>query len=128
LSVEVLAMIASLYRFDSSAYDLVMYMMKDRGKALMIRIAYAKLNGSFSCIEVGPDVVDNPFVRELVESEVERVNGQLANYETIKRYTIMPRKFTENRNELTPTLKIKSQVIYENCQAEINALYQLYCH
>jgi long-chain acyl-CoA synthetase len=58
-----------------------------------------------------------------IEQLVEDVNRELSRYEQIKRYTILPRDFTADEDEITPTLKLKRRVIQEHFAAEIEALY-----
>ena len=73
--------------------------------------------------ETAADLADNPQVRTLLEGRVERVNQRLAPYETIKKFVIAREDFTEASNELTPTLKVKRQVVTQKYQAELDALY-----
>jgi long-chain acyl-CoA synthetase len=62
-------------------------------------------------------------VRELVEGIVERVNADHSRYEQIKKFTVLPRDFTMDADELTPTLKLKRRVCQEHFADEIEALY-----
>ena len=73
--------------------------------------------------ETAAELADNPQVRTLLEGRVERVNQRLAPYETIKKFVIAREDFTEASNELTPTLKVKRQVVTQKYQAELDALY-----
>jgi long-chain acyl-CoA synthetase len=65
--------------------------------------------------------------REQAEPEVERavedVNRELSRFEQIKRYSILPRDFSAEEGEVTPTLKLKRRVCQEHFAAEIEALY-----
>ena len=54
---------------------------------------------------------------------VDDVNRDLSRFEQIKRYTILPRDFTAEDGEVTPTLKLKRRVCQEHFAAEIEALY-----
>jgi long-chain acyl-CoA synthetase len=58
-----------------------------------------------------------------IERLVEDVNSELSRYEQIKRYSILPRDFSAEEDEVTPTLKLKRRVIQEHFAAEIEALY-----
>jgi long-chain acyl-CoA synthetase len=51
------------------------------------------------------------------------VNSDLSRYEQIKRFTILPRDFTLEAGEVTPTLKLKRRVCLEHFSDEIEALY-----
>jgi len=73
--------------------------------------------------ETAAELADNPQVRTLLEGRVERVNQRLAPYETIKKFVIAREDFTEASNELTPTLKVKRQVVTQKYQEELDALY-----
>jgi long-chain acyl-CoA synthetase len=58
-----------------------------------------------------------------IERLVEDVNRDLSRFEQIKRYAILPRDFSEEEGEVTPTLKLKRRVCQEHFAAEIEALY-----
>jgi long-chain acyl-CoA synthetase len=65
----------------------------------------------------------SPEIREVVQGAVDEVNGQLAQVETIKKFSILPRGFTIEDGELTPTLKIKRRNVSQNFAREIEAMY-----
>ena len=54
---------------------------------------------------------------------VENVNGDLARFAQIRRYTILPRDFSPEQNEVTPTLKLKRRICEEHFAAELEELY-----
>jgi long-chain acyl-CoA synthetase len=54
---------------------------------------------------------------------VDQVNAKLANYETIKRFLIVPEEWSLDTGELTPSLKLKRRVILEKYAAEIEGFY-----
>jgi long-chain acyl-CoA synthetase len=58
-----------------------------------------------------------------VQRAVDEVNSDLSRYEQIKRFTILPRDFTLEAGEVTPTLKLKRRVCLEHFSEEIEALY-----
>jgi long-chain acyl-CoA synthetase len=61
--------------------------------------------------------------RHEIEKLVEDVNRDVSRFEQIKRYVILPRDFTAEDDELTPTLKLKRRVVHDHFAAEIEALY-----
>ena len=73
--------------------------------------------------DTAAELADNPQLRTVLEGRVEQVNQRLAPYETIKKFVIAREDFTEASNELTPTLKVKRQVVTQKYQAELDALY-----
>lgn len=65
----------------------------------------------------------HPAARAQVQSAVDALNADVARVEAVKKFTILPRPFTVDGGELTPTLKIKRKVIYQKYAAEIDAMY-----
>jgi len=61
--------------------------------------------------------------RPQIERFVEGVNAELSRFEQIKRYAILPRDFSAEEGEVTPTLKLKRRVCQEHFAAEIEGLY-----
>ncbi len=61
--------------------------------------------------------------RAHLERAIESVNQRLARYETIKRFAVLPRPFSIDGGELTPTMKLKRRVIHEKYGSEIERLY-----
>jgi len=62
-------------------------------------------------------------VRELIQGVVDAVNADRSRYEQIKRFTILPRDFTMDDDELTPTLKLKRRVVTKHFGGELEELY-----
>ena len=107
------------------AFDVIIYMLREKGIAFdETKLKYAEINGIQTCIEVGHDIVESPFVQELIDAEVKRINQYLEDYEDIKAYTILARKFTEEDGELTPTMKIKRKVVLEHYADAVKKMYQ----
>jgi long-chain acyl-CoA synthetase len=67
--------------------------------------------------------VDPTGATPAVQRAVDEVNSELSRYEQIKRFTILPRDFTLEAGEVTPTLKLKRRVCLEHFSQEIEALY-----
>jgi long-chain acyl-CoA synthetase len=61
--------------------------------------------------------------RERVQAAVDEVNTDLSRFEQIKRFAILPREFSAEDDEVTPTLKLKRRVCAEHFAAEIESLY-----
>jgi long-chain acyl-CoA synthetase len=59
-----------------------------------------------------------------VQKIVDEVNAPLSRYEQIKRFAVLPRDFTAEEDEVTPTLKLKRRVCAEHFAAEIEGLYR----
>lgn len=74
----------------------------------------------FSKIE---DLMTHPTLASQIEQSVKDLNKNLASYESIKRFKLLPRDFTMEAGEITPSLKLKRKVITEKYKAEIDSLY-----
>jgi long-chain acyl-CoA synthetase len=61
--------------------------------------------------------------QELVQELVDDVNRDRVRVEQIKRFTILPRDFTLEAGELTPTLKLRRRVVLDHFGDEVEALY-----
>ena len=82
---------------------------------------YARSHGiSFESRE---DLCQNPQIHEMMMERIDTLQQQLAHYEQIKRFTLLPHGFSMERGELTNTLKIKRRVLNENYKAQIDAMY-----
>lgn len=66
----------------------------------------------------------NPEVVKIVEEGVEKVNSKLPSYETIKKFRILPRDFSQEEGEITATLKIKRKVLKERYGDIIESMYE----
>ena len=58
-----------------------------------------------------------------IQRLVDEVNEDLSRFEQIKRFAVLPRDFTVEAGEVTPTLKLKRRVVEEHFAAEIESLY-----
>jgi long-chain acyl-CoA synthetase len=74
-------------------------------------------------ITLEDDARELPDIEERIQALVDDVNGELSRYEQIKRFRILPRDFSAEQGEITPTLKLKRKVVQENFAAEIDELY-----
>ncbi|HVN72332.1 MAG TPA: long-chain fatty acid--CoA ligase [Desulfomonilia bacterium] len=62
-------------------------------------------------------------VKVLIQEQVDQVNMSLARYEQIKYFIILPRPFSVETGELTPTLKLKRRIIKERYEQQIKSMY-----
>ncbi|HEY5099961.1 MAG TPA: long-chain fatty acid--CoA ligase [Gaiellaceae bacterium] len=60
---------------------------------------------------------------QLVQEVVDNVNRDRVRVEQIKRFAILPRDFSQEAGELTPTLKLRRRVVHEHFGGEIEELY-----
>jgi len=65
-----------------------------------------------------------PEIRASIDRFVRRANARLERWETIKRYEILDHEFSQDSGELTPSLKVKRNVVLERYADTIGALYE----
>jgi long-chain acyl-CoA synthetase len=70
-----------------------------------------------------PGLAGSAEVHQFVAAAVERANCELARPEQIKRFAVLPREFSAEDGEVTPTLKLRRRVCEQHFAAEIAALY-----
>ncbi|MBD0841489.1 MULTISPECIES: AMP-dependent synthetase/ligase [unclassified Streptomyces] len=70
------------------------------------------------------EVVSSPQVRELIDGFVQRVNGELQRWQTIKKFSVLPRDLDVEHGELTPSLKVKRPVVEREYAEAIEAMYE----
>ncbi len=69
------------------------------------------------------EMAAHPWVHALIDSEVKRLTVHLAQYETIKRFALLPEDFTFDNGSLTFTLKLKRRVVEQQYAGVIESLY-----
>jgi long-chain acyl-CoA synthetase len=62
-------------------------------------------------------------IRAEIQRAVDLVNTEMARVEQIKKFTILPRDLSMAEGELTPTLKVKRNIVTAHFEAEIEAMY-----
>jgi long-chain acyl-CoA synthetase len=70
-----------------------------------------------------PTLAKDPKVHELIQGVVDEVNANYARVEQIKKFFILDHDLSQETGELTPTLKVKRNVVNEKYAAEFEALY-----
>ena len=69
------------------------------------------------------ELVSRPWVQDIIRDHIAETNADLASYESIKRFLILPTEFTVEGGELTPSLKLKRKVLSQRYKKEIESLY-----
>jgi long-chain acyl-CoA synthetase len=69
------------------------------------------------------EMAAHPFVKSLIAAEVQRLTAHLAQYESIKRFALLPDDFTFDDGSLTFTLKLKRRVVEQKYRGVIESLY-----
>jgi len=77
-------------------------------------------------VTLDPDTtagMDDAAKQAAIQAAVDEVNRERSRYEQIRRFAVLPRDFSLEQDELTPTLKVRRKVCAEHFAAEIAALY-----
>ncbi|NUT33787.1 MAG: long-chain fatty acid--CoA ligase [Hamadaea sp.] len=69
------------------------------------------------------EIVASQEAHDVVQAAVAELNTKLNRWETIKKFTILPRDLTIEDGEITPSLKLKRRVIEANFKEEIETMY-----
>ncbi|OGD22295.1 MAG: hypothetical protein A2W03_09410 [Candidatus Aminicenantes bacterium RBG_16_63_16] len=70
------------------------------------------------------DLVQNEAVQRFLEAEVDRATPNLAPYEKVKKIALLERDFEIEKGEITPTLKVKRNIVEEKFKDVIDSLYR----
>ncbi|MDQ3572661.1 MAG: long-chain fatty acid--CoA ligase [Actinomycetota bacterium] len=62
-------------------------------------------------------------VRESIQRHLDEVNKKFARVEQVKKFEILPHDFSQEGGELTPSMKVKRNVVTQKYEAEVDALY-----
>ncbi|SED34730.1 long-chain acyl-CoA synthetase [Nocardioides exalbidus] len=69
------------------------------------------------------DLVDDPDLVAAVQAAVDEANKAVSKAESIRKFTILPDEWTEEGGQLTPSMKLKRNVVVREARTEIEALY-----
>ena len=65
----------------------------------------------------------DPRIIEMMKERIDTLQQQLAHYEQVKRFTLLPHHLSMEKGELTNTLKIRRRMLYENYKEQIEKMY-----
>ncbi len=82
--------------------------------------AWAEQRGKSSDVR---DLVDDPDLVAEVQSAVDEANKAVSKAESIRRFVILPQEWTEEAGHLTPSLKLKRNVVMREYRADVEGLY-----
>ncbi|HOP28186.1 MAG TPA: long-chain fatty acid--CoA ligase [Spirochaetota bacterium] len=76
------------------------------------------------CVAVGEDFIEKEILKKMIDEDIQAVNRELEEFESIKKYTILTRRLTVNDGEMTPTLKVKRKVVLDKYSNLIEDMYK----
>ncbi|HTY33989.1 AMP-dependent synthetase/ligase [Mycobacterium sp.] len=71
-----------------------------------------------------PELVESTEVHQLIDEYVQRLNAELNRWETIKKWALLDHDLSVEAGELTPSMKVKRDVVAERNKALIDDLYR----
>ena len=83
-----------------------------------------ELRESFAELRSIAAAVDDPDLRAEVEAAVEDANKAVSKAESIRKFRVLAEEWTEEGGQLTPSLKLKRNVVMRENKDEVAALYQ----
>ena len=69
------------------------------------------------------ELIRHPEIVKLYEKRVRENTQELARYETVKKFTLLPRPFTQEGGEMTPTMKLKRKAVIQKYGDLIEKMY-----
>ena len=69
------------------------------------------------------DLCRNEEIHQFYSERIDTLQQDLAHYEKIKRFVLLPEPFTMDNGELTNTLKVRRRVVYEHYAQQIDRMY-----
>lgn len=69
------------------------------------------------------NITENEYVIKRIQKEVDKVNADLSKWEKVKKFKILKDQFTIEEGEITPTLKVKRNVINKKYKEVIDSIY-----
>ena len=85
-----------------------------------MNIPTTKMNISFTNWQ---EIVDSDKIKEFYRVKLEEIQKSLSGFEKVKKFVLMPAEFEINTGEITPTLKVKRNVVMQKYAALIDKMY-----
>jgi len=88
---------------------------------IKLKEMYAKQGKTYPGNE---EAIKNPEVITIIKEGIDKVNKTLAQYESLKRFELLPREWTVDKGEMTPKLSLKRKVIMEANKNLVEKIYK----
>ncbi|WP_333619213.1 AMP-dependent synthetase/ligase [Dietzia sp.] len=69
------------------------------------------------------DLAEDPELKKDLDKALDAANATVSHTEAIKKFKVLPGQFTEETGELTPSLKVKRNVVHDKFSKQIDAIY-----
>ncbi|MFL5361914.1 MAG: AMP-dependent synthetase/ligase [Myxococcales bacterium] len=74
-------------------------------------------------VPAGAALHEHPKVKARIQQAIDALNAKQPSYSSLKKFAIVPKDFTQETGELTPTLKVKRKVVTQKYQAVLDSFY-----
>ena len=64
-------------------------------------------------------------MRAIIQKHMDEINEKFARVEQVKKFEILPHDLSQETGELTPTLKVKRNVVADKFEKDVESLYAL---
>jgi long-chain acyl-CoA synthetase len=119
----------NLLKADPLISEAVLIGEQRRFPAALLVPDFARLEARIAAMKLRAasreELVRHPEVLRLYQDVLDRLNGSLAQFERVKRFALLPAEFTMERGELTPTMKVRRQVVEQRWRPLIDTIYGL---
>ena len=69
------------------------------------------------------ELIKHAEIIQMFEKRLHEVQKELASFEQVKKFTLLPQAFTQAMEEITPTLKLRRKVIMQRYREQIEKMY-----
>jgi long-chain acyl-CoA synthetase len=69
------------------------------------------------------ELARNEGMRAMIQEHIDKINEKFARVEQVKKFEILPHDLSQETGELTPTLKVKRNVVAQKYESDVDALY-----
>ena len=91
---------------------------------ITINVLEAKAFLVFNGVSVATKPSQSNLIRSAVQKTIDEVNARISSTESIKKFAILDHDFEIEKDEVTPTGKLKREMVTLRCRGEIDALYR----
>jgi len=106
-------------------FDNLITMLESQGATVdKTDFVFETINNMQMCTEVPQEFIDLPAVKQVIAMDIKKANEQLDDYEMIKNYQVLNKRFSEKDGEITPTQKVKSNFIIKKYSNIIDEMYK----
>lgn len=70
------------------------------------------------------EIAESPALRKLIQQRISEVNRQVSDVEAVVRFKLLPRQFTQESGELTPSLKVRRRMVAQHYKNDVSGLFE----